>query len=133
MSLIANNRITAFFTFFLMLLIFAWLPGTSISADKTAEERGVEKKQQQNPYADAKTSIMIIPSLNNTFGYDILIHDRLLVHQLNIPALPGNDGFKTKEQAQKVAKFVLKKIRKNEMPPTVTIEDLKKMGVLEKE
>jgi hypothetical protein len=39
----------------------------------------------------------------------------------NIPALPGNEGFSTREEAQTVAEFVVKKIRKNEMPPTVTI------------
>ena len=42
----------------------------------------------------------------------------------------GNEGFTTKEQAQTVAEFVVKKIRNNEMPPTVTIEDLNAMGVL---
>ena len=52
------------------------------------------------------------------------------MHQPNIPGLPGNEGFTTKERAQTVAEFVVKKIRKNEMPPTVSIEDLNKMGVL---
>ena len=33
-------------------------------------------------------------------------------------------------RAQKVADFVAKKIRKNEMPPTVAIEDLNNMSVL---
>jgi hypothetical protein len=44
--------------------------------------------------------------------------------------LPGNDGFTTKERAQTVAEFVVKKIKNNEMPPMVSIEDLNKMGVL---
>ena len=106
-----------------MLFIFASLPETSISADDTA-------KQSQNPYANAEITIKIIASANNTFGYDILLYGRPLVHQPNIPGLPGNEGFSTKERAQKVAEFVVKKIRKNEMPPTVTIEDLNHMGVL---
>ena len=106
-----------------MLFIFAGLPGTSISADEAV-------RQQKNPYADAEITIKIIPSANNTFGYDILLYGRPLVHQPNIPGLPGNEGFSTKERAQTVAEFVVKKIRKNEMPPTVTIEDLNNMGVL---
>ena len=53
-----------------------------------------------------------------------------LVHQPSIPAIPGNDGFTTKGRAQKVANFVVKKIRNNEMPPTVTIDDLNKLDVL---
>jgi hypothetical protein len=52
------------------------------------------------------------------------------VHQPNIPGFPGNDGFTTKERAQTVAEFVVKKIRNNEMLPKVTIEDLNAMEVL---
>jgi hypothetical protein len=47
-----------------------------------------------------------------------------------LPHLPGNEGFTTKERAQKVADLVMKKIKNNEMPPTVTIEELSSMGVL---
>jgi len=112
----------------LMLFIVAGLPGTSISADQAADKK--EVKEQKNPYANAEITIKIIPSANNTFGYDILLYGRPLVHQPNIPGLPGNEGFTTKERAQTVAEFVVKKIRNNEMPPTVTIEDLNTMGVL---
>ena len=116
-----------FLSILCMLFIFAGLPGTSISADEAA---GKEVKQQINPYANAEIAIKIIPSANNTFGYDILLYGRPLVHQPTIPGLQGNEGFTTKERAQTVAEFVVKKIRNNEMPPTVTIEDLNNMGVL---
>ena len=114
--------------FLTVLLTFALFPGPSISANGNANKE--EVKQQKNPYANAEITIKIIPSPRKTFGYDILLHGKPLVHQPNIPALPGNEGFSTKEKAQTVAEFVVKKIRKNEMPPTVTIEDLSKMGVL---
>jgi hypothetical protein len=110
-----------------ILFIFTSLPGTLISAD---EATGKEIKQQNNPYANAETTIKIIPAANNTFGYDILLYGRPLVHQPNIPGLPGNEGFTTKVRAQIVAEFVVMKINNNEMPPTVTIEDLDNMGVL---
>jgi hypothetical protein len=115
-----------------MLFIMACLTGTSISADKTAGKEEVKKevKQQKNPYVNAEITIKIIPSAKKTFGYDILLYGKPLVHQQNIPGLPGNEGFTTKERAQKVADFVVKKIRKNEMPPTVSIEDLNNMDVL---
>ena len=106
-----------------MLFIFVGVPGMSISADEAV-------KQQKNPYANAEITIKIIPAANKTFGYDILLYGRPLVHQSNIPGLPGNEGFTTKERAQTVAEFVVKKIRNNEMPPTVTIEDLNNMAVL---
>jgi len=124
-----NKRIThLFLAVLLMLFIFAGLPGTSLSADEAAGKK--EVKEQKNPYANAEITIKIISSANNTFGYDILLYKRPLVHQPNIPGLPGNEGFTTKERAQTVAEFVVKKIRNNEMPPTVTIEDLNTMSVL---
>ena len=52
------------------------------------------------------------------------------MHQPNIPGLPGNEGFTTSERAQKVAEFVVEKIRNNGMTPSVSIEDLNKRGVL---
>ena len=129
-----NNKsaITIFLTVLFMLFIFVGLPGTSISVEQAVGKQEVKKevKQQKNPYANAQISIKIIPSVKKTFGYDILLHGRPLIHQPNMPGLPGNEGFTTRERAQKVAEFVVKKIRKNEMPPTVTIEDLNSMNVL---
>jgi hypothetical protein len=110
-----------------MLFISAGLPGTRISADEAA---GKEVEQQKNPYANAEITIKIIPAANNTFGYDILLHGKPLVHQPSIPGLPGNEGFSTRERAQTAAEFVVKKIRNNVMPPTVTIEDMTNMSVL---
>ena len=118
--------------------IFAGFPQISFSAEQTTGKKEVKKeatqqKEKNNPYAKAQISTKIIPSVNKTFGYEILVNGKTLVCQPSIPAMPGNDGFTTKERAQKVADFVVKKIRKNEMPPTVTIEDLNKMGVLKKD
>ena len=131
-----NNKATSFLAVLFLLSIFAVVLPQSISAVENSVIKEVkpdvkqEIKEQKNPYADAEISIKIIPSVNKTFGYDILVQGKQLIHQPNIPAMPGNEGFKTKKSAQKVAEFVVKKIRKNEMPPTVSVEDLKKMDVL---
>jgi len=55
---------------------------------------------------------------------------RLMIHQSSAPGLPGNEGFKTKADAEKVAKLVISKIKKGEMPPTVSIEEMKKLKVI---
>jgi hypothetical protein len=136
-----NNKIVIFLAVLFLLFIFAGVPLKSISADENSGKKEVkqdvkqqdvkqEAKEQNNLYANAQISIKIIPSINKTFGYDILVKGKPLIHQPNIPAMPGNEGFKTKKSAQKVAEFVVKKIRKNEMPPTVTIADLNRMDVL---
>ena len=89
--------------------------------------------QEVHPYKDAEIKAVLIPSENNTFGYDIYLHDAILIHQPSRPSLPGNSGFATEEDAMKVAELVIKKIRKNEMPPTVTIEELHALGVIKYE
>ena len=48
----------------------------------------------------------IINADDNTFGYDIYSERRLIIHQNSIPALPGDRGFTTKANAEKVAKLV---------------------------
>jgi hypothetical protein len=43
-----------------------------------------EVKQQADPYANAKIIAKIIPSANNTFGHDIFVYGKPLVHQIDI-------------------------------------------------
>jgi len=83
-----------------------------------------------NPYKGTEIKAVIIPAENNTFGYDIYVYGAVLIHQPSRPGLPGNEGFATEEDAMKVAELVMKKIRNNEMPPTVTVEELRALGVL---
>jgi hypothetical protein len=127
-----KNKPPLFLTAMFMLFTFAGVPETAMSANKIIGKQEVKKeiKEQKNPYADAEITIKIISSVKKTFGYDILLYGKPLVHQPNIPGLPGNEGFTTKKRAKKVAEFVVKKIRNNEMPPTVTMDDLSKMDVL---
>lgn len=72
----------------------------------------------------------LIPSINNTWGYDILVESKLTIHQQNIPGMPGNEGFKTKKAAQKTADLVISKMKKGEMPPSVTMEEMKKLKAI---
>jgi len=43
--------------------------------------------------------------------------------------MPGNKVCKTKADASKVSQLVIGKIKKGEMPPTVTIEEMQKLKV----
>jgi len=86
--------------------------------------------EQENPYKDAEIKAVIISSDDDTFGYDIYLYDAVLIHQPSRPGLSGNLGFATAEGAMKVAELVIKKIRNNEMPPTVTIQELKELEVI---
>jgi hypothetical protein len=79
-------------------------------------------------HTNSVLSYHIINAPNNTYCYDVLVEGRLMIHQTSVPGLPGNEGFKTKDDAAKVAELVMYKIRKGEMPPTVSADEMKNTG-----
>lgn len=98
-------------------------------------EREAHKSEapKESPYKDAKIDIKVFENKEanlSGYGYDIFIHDALYVHQPHIPAINGNRGFKTKDQANKAAEFVVYKIRNNVMPPSLSVEELDSLGTL---
>ena len=62
-------------------------------------------------------------------GYDIMDNGKKIIHQVNIPGEPGNDGFVTADEAERVAKFVVEKLNAAGGFPTVTHEELEQMGI----
>ena len=72
---------------------------------------------------------IVIRAAHNTYGYDIYDYKHKLIHQPSIPGLPGNDGFKTKADALKVARLVCEKLKKGEMPPSVGIKEMTQLKV----
>ena len=85
------------------------------------------RDSKQNVY---KYTYKVIQSTNNTWGYDIYKGEKIFIHQTSKPGLPGNEGFKTKSDAKKVALLVVEKLKKGEMPPSVTSDELKNLKVL---
>ena len=84
------------------------------------------------PSSDQKFELRIFSSVEGSggFGYDIFADGKPYIHQPHIPAIAGNRGFATEEAARKAGEFILTKIRKNIMPPSVTKEELDSLGVL---
>lgn len=114
-----------------LLLLFALASSLNFNAQTTSvHSKGVQKSPAGDTTSKASYTYTIIPSENKTWGYDIYMEKRLFIHQPDAPGLPGNEGFKTKAGAEKVARLVIGKIKKGEMPPSVTIEEMKKLKVL---
>ena len=101
-----------------------------VHAQQQPHENSATTFPAASAYANTKLSYKIIDAPNKTFGYDVYADGKLMIHQQSIPAMPGNEGFTTKAEAEKVAQLVMGKIRKGEMPPTVTVEELKKLKVV---
>jgi hypothetical protein len=87
-----------------------------------------EKRKSGNSQSDIQTKIFRNEN-SNGYGYDIILNGHVYVHQPNIPALAGNNGFATSELAQKVADLVVNKIRNNILPPTLSVQELDSLGV----
>jgi len=83
-----------------------------------------------NPYATSRITYEIIDAPENTFGYRILVDGKVIINQPHIPGMTGIKGFGTKENATRVAEMVAGKIKNNQMPPTVTVEEMKGMNAV---
>ena len=64
------------------------------------------------------------------WGYDVYADGVLYIHQPHIPAVPGNKGFQSAQQAETAGNFAVYKIRNNIMPPTISVKELDSLGVL---
>jgi len=67
--------------------------------------------------------------LDNGWGYQILVGDKLYITQHVIPAVEGNKAFTTKEQALKVANLVISKMKKRVGLPAVSYRELDSLGI----
>ncbi len=63
------------------------------------------------------------------WGYYISENGKQIIHQETIPGVPGNQGFQSSEEAMKVAEFVRSKMDKGTFPPTISEEELQKLGI----
>jgi len=62
------------------------------------------------------------------WGYDILANGRVFIHQPIIPAIPGDTGFRTKEDALAVGQKVYAQVMAGKMP-MVTAKEVQDMGL----
>lgn len=78
------------------------------------------KKQPSLSYQCFKT--------DKGWGYDILVEDKVFIHQPMIPKMPGTAGFATEQQARQVAEIVIGNIKLGQRP-TITREQLQRVGI----
>jgi hypothetical protein len=103
----------------------------SLTAQVKDSSNAAIKFPESAQFANSVFAYKIIKSPNHSFCYDIYADGKLMIHQPSKPGMAGNEGFNTEEKAIKMAEFVMGKIKNGEMPPTVTIQDMKQMNLLE--
>jgi hypothetical protein len=83
-------------------------------------------------YFKNSNSISIIQSIpfktENGWGYNILVNDKIYIHQEYIPAINGKQSFQSRLEAQETGILVIKKIKKGQMP-VIKTKDLDSLKV----
>ena len=87
------------------LILFSCMSITMLFAQATSApaqpDGSAAKFPAASAYANTKLTYKIIDGPKQTYGYDVFADGRLMIHQTSAPALPGNVGFKTKEDAKR--------------------------------
>ena len=104
----------------------------SLISDSLVQELKKQKEDLAKRMSAAQSTYYIIKVPDAKFGYTIFIDGQMYIEQKSIPALEGTQGFDTKEHAEKIAKLVVEKIKQGEMPPAISVEELKTEGVIDK-
>ena len=114
------------FPFLLLFALFMGISGGLNAAPFYTMENAVPLQQKDT------ITWRIVPRLDNTFGYDVYQNGKLLIHQPAIPGREGNKGFRTAADAEKVALLVVSKIKNGIMPPAVTQQEMKELGIADR-
>ncbi|REG87417.1 DUF4907 domain-containing protein [Winogradskyella sediminis] len=64
-----------------------------------------------------------ITKQDSTWIYEVYNKESLFIRQVYIPAVKGKQGFKTKEDAEKIGNLVIRKLSENKMP-VISMTDL---------
>lgn len=99
------------------------------SAEVNNESAAQPAKQEVAPQNTLVKVFKNTEQGGNGFGYDIFVNDKLYIHQPHIPAVAGNKSFASESDAQKAGEFVSEKIKRNIMPPGITIAELDSLGI----
>lgn len=123
-----NNPVKTcnYYTLHLFISLSLLLVAYTATAQITKKQVNKTTDKNQSAY---QLTYKIIPAEQGTYGYEIYDHNRKMIYQPSIPGIPGNNGFKKKNDAEKVAKLVMYKINHNQMPPTVTQKEMQKLMV----
>lgn len=119
----------------LSLILFAGLCASAqLAQPRNAEGLPAQAETTSAAFPKTPTTATIthriIDAPNGTFGYEILADGKLLVRQTNVPGQPGTSGCATKADAENLATLVAEKVKRGEMPPTVTKEELIQLNII---
>jgi hypothetical protein len=69
-------------------------------------------------------------SPDSTWGFTIFVNSKPFLHYKTIPADKSVSGFESQQEADEVASLFVKKIRKGDMTPALTKNEIDSLGLL---
>ena len=111
-----------------LLLVLVLFVGACSNSNTERHEK--DEKIRINLY-DGDTLRTEVFQIDTGWGYRIYKNNRVFIEQNQIPAVAGFYLFTSAEKAQIAADFVADKMTKQQGLPSVTIEELDSIGVLD--
>lgn len=102
--------------------------GVPQKAQTVSPVKSKNKVATESPVNDSRYSVFTFVQPEG-WGYNISENGKQFINQQTIPGVPGNQGFKTSEEALKVAELVRSKLERGTFPPTISEEELQKLGI----
>jgi hypothetical protein len=138
MPMLKNKSFLFFVKALFIVCCFLPLPGSAQEADppgviSRSVRKDLAKQKKANKKMAARTHFLyfIIRTENQMYGYDIYADGNLYIHQPTLPGVGGLNGFQDTLSAGKTARLAIKKIKKGEIPPTISEKELKKLGAIQ--
>lgn len=103
----------------------------TINEDAADDESATTSDAQSTESSTWSYKVYLVSEGN--WGYQLFDGATMVINQPSIPAVQGIAGFDTKEKADKTARFVLEKMKRGEIPPTISREELERLNVLRAE
>lgn len=104
------------------------IPSTKLIVENdTIKNAEIDSRQNKT---ESSLEVKVIYSDTIGYGYEIYNDGKLYIRQPIIPAIQGKQGFKSEFDAKKTGEYVKNKIEKGIMPPSITVDELKKLGVV---
>ena len=120
------------FSFFILICLASCNEKIESKENVNAEAAKTTAVSSEVQALNYTVQIFMVDSLNpkSGFGYNVLIDNKIFVHQPSIPSMSGNKTFDTKEKAELVANLVAMKLKNNIMPPSISKEELDSLQIL---
>ena len=99
----------------------------SVGDDQKIEINNSDQKMQVGSSDSLTVEIFSSDSLG--YGFKIIQGGELLINQPHIPAIQGLKGFENEHEARRTADFMIQKIEKGILPPSISITELDSLGI----